>query len=44
MNATPWLSLVTFLPLVGALFIMTMRGEDEQTATGRPRWPRSARC
>ena len=32
MNNFPILSLVTFLPLVGALFIMTIRGEEEVVA------------
>jgi NADH-quinone oxidoreductase subunit M len=32
MNATPWLSLVTFLPLVGALFILVVRGDAESVA------------
>ena len=29
----PILSLVTFLPLIGALFILTIRGEEEQVAS-----------
>jgi NADH-quinone oxidoreductase subunit M len=32
MNATPWLTLVTFLPLVGALFILVVRGDAESVA------------
>ncbi len=32
MNAAPWLSLVTFLPLVGALFILVVRGDAESVA------------
>src|ERR1044072_4867494 len=32
MNATPWLSLVTFLPLVGALFILVVRGDAVSVA------------
>jgi NADH-quinone oxidoreductase subunit M len=32
MNSTPWLTLVTFLPLVGALFILVVRGDAESVA------------
>ena len=31
MASWPILSLITFLPLVGALFILALRGEDEVT-------------
>jgi NADH-quinone oxidoreductase subunit M len=37
MNAWPILSVVTFLPLVGALFILAQRGDDE-TALRNIRW------
>ena len=34
MSTWPLLSLVTFLPLVGALFILTARGEEAVVAQG----------
>jgi NADH-quinone oxidoreductase subunit M len=37
MTAWPILSLVTFLPVVGALFVLVIRGEDE-TAMRNMRW------
>jgi NADH-quinone oxidoreductase subunit M len=37
MTAWPILSLVTFLPVVGALFVLVIRGEDE-TALRNMRW------
>ena len=36
MNTVPFLTLLTFLPLVGALFILTIRG-DEQTVARNSR-------
>jgi NADH-quinone oxidoreductase subunit M len=37
MTAWPILSLVTFLPIIGALFVLVIRGEDE-TALRNMRW------
>ena len=36
MNDWPLLSLTTFLPLLGALFILTIRGEAEQKFLSMP--------
>jgi NADH-quinone oxidoreductase subunit M len=37
MTSWPILSLVTFLPVIGALFVLVIRGEDE-TALRNMRW------
>ena len=37
MTSWPILSLVTFLPIIGALFVLVIRGEDE-TALRNMRW------
>ena len=41
MTDWPILSLVTFLPLVGALLILLMRGDD---ASGAAQHPLTSRC